>query len=533
MEKNQQYNENAVSKFSGNILRLILATIIICGLLSQGHAQDNTLRMEGGEVYIQQGASIYIQGKLKMKNGSELSNDGLIHIEGNLSKSNGANYNDTGLGTLSLDTPGGAATQSIEGDFTGTNAIGNLILGSAGANSLIELESANLEVTNALQLTDVILRTDNESHAGDGELYANEIYITNPAPDALQLSGNPENTYVEGKLRRAIASGNTYTFDMGSGIPERASFELNFHTAPPNFDVLTYFQNQQSSPLNMTVACGDSDYNVNILTGKWITTPSQATGYTYDIALTPNASLMTQHGTYPYNLIAEGDIPVGNCSDDDDGNGFTGGSSETLQAQNLSNLSYFDIFGLSTNLAIELERIWAESAGNNINVYWTTASETNNTGFELQRSTDASNFERIAWIDGQGNSTVSTDYKHTDTDIREDVVYYYRIKAIGTSGKEEYSPIVSASLGGEAIGIRVFPNPVRQQSKNLSLVAISDGGSTIEIFNEAGQLVFNRQFTALKGEITNFAIPPLAAGMHIVTITNGEYIKRTKLMVAP
>jgi len=45
--------------------------------------------------------------------------------------------------------------------------------------------------------------------------------------------------------------------------------------------------------------------------------------------------------------------------------------------------------------------------------------------------------------------------------------------------------------------------------------------------------MFSYQFSGLKGEIISFATPPLAAGMHLVTITNGEYIKRTKLIVSP
>jgi len=493
MEKNQEYNDNVMSKYSSNILRLLLATAIICGLLTQGRSQQNHELFIGGQVYVEQGASVYVVGDLHIDSAiGELNNDGLVQLQGDLYKSNDARYNDTGLGTIAFSNQQipNIQGQSIYGDFTGINAISNLNISSSVAGSLFRLHSGNLEVTNTLQMTDIVFRTDDVSHNGDGAMYANELYISNPAPNALQLSGNPGNTYVEGKLRRAITAGNTYTFDLGSGIPERAPFELNFHTAPPNFNVLTYFQNQQLSHLNMTVSCNSTNYDADLSTGRWVTTPSQTTGYVYDVSLMPNANLMDQHGIHSYNVITEGDIPTENCI------GYQNGSNnDMLQAQNLSNLSYFDILGLSSNLAIELERIWAEVAANDINVYWTTASETDNMGFELERSTDATNFERIAWIDGQGNSSVSTDYKYTDTNVSEDVVYYYRIKAVETSGKEEYSSIVSASLGGEAIGVQVFPNPVHQYDRNLSLVAISEGSSKVDIFNEAGQLMFSHQFS--------------------------------------
>jgi len=523
MEKNQQYKEGSISKYSNSLLRLILATLIICCLLAQGRAQSDMLSIEG-QMYVQQGASVYVLGDLQIEGATgELNNDGLIHIESDLFKSNNASYNDSGLGTLSFGTQNIASptAQLIDGDFTGTNAIGNIIMGSPGANGIIGLKSGSLEVTNTLQLTDVILRTDNQSHGGDGSLYANELYISNPAPNALQLSANATNTYIEGKLRRAISAGNTYTFDIGAGMGEREPFELDFHTAPQNFNVLTYFQHQQDNSSDLNFSCGSTNYVADVSTGRWVTSPSQPTGYTYDVALMPGIGLMAQHNSTD-NIIAEGGTLTQNCPDD-----------TTLEAQNLNSLSYFDIIGVSPNLAIELERIWAEAAAKDINVRWTTASETNNLGFELQRSTDATNFGRIAWIDGQGNSSTSTDYKYTDTDVSEEVVYYYRIKSVETSGKEEYSPIVSASLGGDAIGVQVFPNPIRRYDRNLSLVAIGDGNSKVEIFNEAGQLMFSHQFQALNGEIINFVIPALAAGMHIVTMTNDEYTKRTKLLVAP
>ena len=524
MEDNQQYNENIMSKYSNNILRLLLATAIICGLLTKGQSQQSHELFIGGQLYVEQGASVYVVGDLHINSAvGQLNNDGLVQLQGDLYKTNDAQYNDTGLGTVAFNNQQIPTTQgqSIYGDFTGANAIGNLSISSPVTGSLFRLRTGDLEITNTLQMTDIVIRTDDVSHAGDGAMYANELYISNPDPNALQLSGSPSSTYIEGKLRREVAAGNTYTFDISNGMVERESFELSFHTTPPNFNVLTYFQNQQDNSINLSTTCNGSNYQADISTGRWVTTPSQETGYTYDVTLLPGTNLMNQHNSTE-NIIAEGGVLTQSCPDD-----------TSIEAQNLNSLSYFDFVGVSPTLAIELERFWAEVEGNNINVYWTTASETNNMGFDLERSTDAINFERIEWIEGQGNSSISTDYKYIDSNVNEDLVYYYRVKAIETSGKEEYSPVVSASLGGDAIGVQVFPNPISQYNKNLSLVAISNGNSQIEIFNESGQLVFSHQFSTLRGEIINFPIPSLAAGMHIVTMTNGEYIKRTKLMVTP
>ncbi len=520
MEKNQQYKEAIISKYSSNILRLLLATAIICGLLTQGKSQQSHELFIAGQMYLEQGANVYVVGDVHINSAvGELNNDGLLHLQGDLYKSNNARYRDIGLGTVIFNNQQIPTTlgQSIFGDFTGINAISNVAISSPVVGSLFRLRSGSLEVTNSLQMTEIVIRTDDASHGGDGIMYANELYINNPDPNALQLFGNPLSTYIEGKLRRAITAGNTYAFPIGTGMGEREPFELSFHSAPQDFNVLSYFQHQQDNSANFSTTCNGLDYQGILSTGRWVTTPSEATGYAYDVTLQPGTNLIDQHGQMD-NIIAEGGALTESCPD-----------ATIFKAQNLNSLSYFDIIGLSPNLAIELDRIWAEAEDNDIKIYWTTASETNNLGFELERSTDAINFEPIKWIAGQGNSLISTDYKYIDSNVDENIVYYYRLKAVETSGKEEYSPIVSASLGSSADDVPVFPNPIRQ-NESLSFLAISDGNSQLKIFNESGQLIFSHQFSALKGEIVNFTVPPLTAGLHLVTISNGEYTKRTKLV---
>lgn len=514
MKETQSYNDNA----GNSVLRLILAVLIICFLMNQGKAQHNNELFIEGQLYIEQGTSVYVWGDVHVDGASgALNNDGTIVVEGNMYKTATASYLDTGLGQLVFrnNNVNTSEAQTIFGDFTGQNALANLTIDNQSPTPIFSLAAGDLEITNTLQVLNGNLRTDAISHA-DGASYANEIYISTTSPNALQISNT---AYVEGKLRQEIAAGNNYTFPIGINTGEAEPFELNFHTAPPNFNVLTYFQDYQNTASNMSTDCSGTAYLSSTVTGRWMTEASQATGYQYDVTLLPGSNLMAQHGIDD-NIIAEGGRLAENCPDD-----------TRLSADNLSNLSYFDIVGLSPNLAIELERIWAEKANNEIIIHWITASETNNAGFELQKSTDAANFERIAWIDGQGNSTVATNYKYVDADIQEDIVYYYRLKAIEIDGKYEYSPIVSATYEGDFADAQVFPNPIRQNEK-LSLIAISNGQLHINIFDDYARQVYSQKTDALKGEIIDMTMPDLASGIYLVTITNGAYLRRTKLVVA-
>ncbi len=519
MKETQSYHNTGGTLY--NALRLILAVLIICFLMKEGKAQHNNELFIEGQLYLEQGAGVYVWGDVHIDGtAGALNNDGTLVVEGNFHKNNTANYFDSGLGQLVFSNThvNTSEPQSIYGDFTGQNALSNLQINNQSPAPMLSLVSGNLEITNTLQLLNGALRTDAVSHAGDGALYSHEVYISNPSPNAIQVLGNPSSNYIEGKLRQEIMAGNNYTFPIGS-VAEAEPFELNFRNAPTNFNILTYFKNLQSMPTNLTTVCNGLAHQATNITGRWMTEPSQATGYNYDVTLLPGSSIRAQHGNND-NLIAEGGTLAENCPED-----------THFQADNLTSLSYFDIVAVSPNLAIELERIWAEKTDQAIIVHWTTASETNNMGFELERSTDASNFERIGWIAGQGNSSTATDYKYIDTNAKKNIVYYYRLKAIEIDGKYEYSPVVSASLEGGAIEAQVFPNPVHQNEK-LSLIAISDGQLDIQIFDDYARQVFNQKTNTLKGEIINMHIPDLPGGVYLVTLTNGMYMQRTKLVVA-
>lgn len=65
---------------------------------------------------------------------------------------------------------------------------------------------------------------------------------------------------------------------------------------------------------------------------------------------------------------------------------------------------------------------------------WTTASETNNNGFRIERKTDTTSFAEIAFVRGQGTPEDSTNYRHRDQSVAPGVRYSYRLVAVSTDG---------------------------------------------------------------------------------------------------
>ena len=109
----------------------------------------------------------------------------------------------------------------------------------------------------------------------------------------------------------------------------------------------------------------------------------------------------------------------------------------------------FELFEVSTLLPVELLYFDAFPSNNQYaQLEWATATEINNDGFEVLRSTDGIDFEYIAWISGNGNQTSTHKYSYEDYSIETGITYYYRLKQIDYDGQYEYFNIESVKLSG-------------------------------------------------------------------------------------
>jgi hypothetical protein len=101
-----------------------------------------------------------------------------------------------------------------------------------------------------------------------------------------------------------------------------------------------------------------------------------------------------------------------------------------------------------------------KSINQNIQLLWKTASETNNELFEIERSIDAINFDKIGQISGNGNSTEETSYIYYD-EVPLPGINYYRLKQTDFDGTYDYSKIIGVSNSAEQSAFSVFPNPLQ------------------------------------------------------------------------
>lgn len=156
-------------------------------------------------------------------------------------------------------------------------------------------------------------------------------------------------------------------------------------------------------------------------------------------------------------------------------------------------------------LPVELLSFTGTPVINGNQLDWSTATETNNDYFDLERSTDGIEFVKITTIDGNGNSTSTNNYKFLDSDPA-DGTNYYRLKQTDFNGEYFYSGIISIQNSNSAT-VLVYPNP----SKDIVTIDITDNFESIKIYNMLGELVYENSSNE-----TKFQFNPISNGIYVV-----------------
>ncbi|MCB0536840.1 MAG: T9SS type A sorting domain-containing protein, partial [Bacteroidetes bacterium] len=177
----------------------------------------------------------------------------------------------------------------------------------------------------------------------------------------------------------------------------------------------------------------------------------------------------------------------------------------------------------NVTLPVELLSLVAYGVENKyINVDWATATEINNEGFDIERSTNGVDFYKVGYMQGNGNSSSTIDYRFEDYEVQKDIVYYYRLKQVDYNGEYEYSPIVNASLKGnnDGVYVSIYPNPSNVREEVIvEINSNMDTDAEIVVSDIIGKLILSDGVSLNKG-INKYTINNgfLAVGQYFVTV---------------
>ncbi len=147
---------------------------------------------------------------------------------------------------------------------------------------------------------------------------------------------------------------------------------------------------------------------------------------------------------------------------------------------------------------VEFASFSANVVKNQVELSWTTESETENYGFDVERSQDGVQFEKIDFIKGFGTTTVPQAYSYTDRVLSEGK-YYYRLKQIDFDGRFCYSEILEVVLipPEKCVLKQNYPNPFNNNTKIYFQIP-SQEFATLKIYNLIGKQVKTLLQTTIK-----------------------------------
>jgi murein tripeptide amidase MpaA len=182
---------------------------------------------------------------------------------------------------------------------------------------------------------------------------------------------------------------------------------------------------------------------------------------------------------------------------------------------------------------VELISFSASSNENLILLNWSTATESNNKGFEVLRSEGGnSEWKNIGFVDGNGTTTKTHLYSFNDEGVQPGK-YLYRLKQIDFDGSFTYSKTVEIENNKPAQFVleQNYPNPFNPTTTIKYQIPLNSR-VTIKVFDELGNEVstlMNEDQTAGYHSI-NFSAQNLSSGIYYYEIKSGNFISVHKML---
>jgi hypothetical protein len=177
-------------------------------------------------------------------------------------------------------------------------------------------------------------------------------------------------------------------------------------------------------------------------------------------------------------------------------------------------------------LPVELSSFFATVNGNMISLFWTTSSEKNNLGFEVERQFNNHEWVKIGFINGNGSSLNSNEYNFADRNLSIGK-YSYRIKQVDYSGTFKYFYLNESFEIVNPIEFKLYqnyPNPFNPIT-NINFNLPEDSKVVLKIYNVIGKEIITFQYEELKvgSHSLQFDASNLPSGIYYYKLSVGSF----------
>ena len=183
-------------------------------------------------------------------------------------------------------------------------------------------------------------------------------------------------------------------------------------------------------------------------------------------------------------------------------------------------------------IPVELDSFGGTANGDNVTLAWSTSSETNNAGFEVQHWTEDTLPESLGFVEGHGTTTEVQSYSFRATGLGVGN-HTFRLKQIDFDGAFEYSEQVEVVVGvvGTHVLSEIYPNPFNPQAQ-FTLAVGSQQNVSITVYDVVGRQVATLHDGILEAnESYQFTIDGagLASGAYFVRIAGETFTNSRRI----
>ena len=200
----------------------------------------------------------------------------------------------------------------------------------------------------------------------------------------------------------------------------------------------------------------------------------------------------------------------------------------TIHAPNMNGMI------MAVPLPVELVSFTASVNGDLTVLNWKTATEKNNSGFEIQRKA-GDDWEKISFVQGHGTTTEENSYSYTDniSSVRSNDIYY-RLKQVDLNGTYEFSSeiIVSRTIPSDFELAQNFPNPFNP-STQINFSIPRNAHVSLKVYDANGREVATllNANKASGNYSIEFNASSLASGIYYYTLTAGSFTDSKKMIL--
>ncbi|MCB0728975.1 MAG: T9SS type A sorting domain-containing protein, partial [Ignavibacteriae bacterium] len=183
---------------------------------------------------------------------------------------------------------------------------------------------------------------------------------------------------------------------------------------------------------------------------------------------------------------------------------------------------------------VELSGFSGNAMRNDVILNWSTVSEINNSGFDIERSSNDLKWEKVGYIKGNGTINSVSNYNFEDKSLSSGK-YKYRLKQIDYNGNYEYfdlSDEISVGVPGEFSLKQNYPNPFNPVTK-IDFDLPVNSNVSVKIYSMNGKEIKSLLNGFLNSGYysVDFDASELPSGVYYYRLESGNFISTKKLIL--